>query len=93
MRHIYHLIGRLDNRAISWTTVLYSVAEYSWGIRHWVVAIVYLCAALIVDVLEVEGVDVAGDIAVGMIVTFFSVEIIEIKNRRFKDAKNETRHR
>ena len=64
MRHIYHLIGRLDNRAISWTTVLYSVTEDSWGIRHWVVAIVYLCAAFIVDVLEVEGVDVAGDVSV-----------------------------
>jgi hypothetical protein len=56
----------LGDRSVSIASGLHSLAVHAWGASSSEAALASLVAAVEVDILEVEGVDVAGDISVDL---------------------------
>lgn len=56
----------MNDRTVSLTSALYAFAVDAWGAGCGEAAFARLLFALVVDVFEVEGVDVAWDVAVEM---------------------------
>jgi len=57
------LVDWLDDRSIAAATGLYSVAIDTWGVSSGETALAGLLTTIVIDVFEVEGVNVAWDIA------------------------------